>query len=78
MSSVGNDHHQADWVLLIKPLHWTADDRQLAKALFLASPLGQREKAQDAEGQGRRGTTNYVDRTIDRIIEKRRNPPQRR
>lgn len=78
ISSVGNDQHRADWILLMKLLHWTGDDRQLAKALFFASPLGQREKAADAEGQGRRGTTNYVDRTIDRIRKKRRNPPQRR
>jgi primase-polymerase (primpol)-like protein len=78
MTRYGNDHHRADWILLMKLLHWTGDDRQLAKAIFLNSSLGQREKAQDPEGQGRRGTTNYVDRTIDRIIEKRRNPPQRR
>jgi primase-polymerase (primpol)-like protein len=78
MTRYRNDHHRADWHLLMKLLHWTGDDRQLAKALFLASPLGQREKAQDPEGEGRRGNTNYVDRTIDRIREKRRNPPQRR
>lgn len=78
MSRYGNDHHRADWVLLMKLLHWTGDDRQLAKAIFFASPLGKREKATDPEGRGRRGNTNYVDRTIDRIIEKRRNPPMRR
>jgi len=78
MSSVGNDHHRADWILLMKLLHWTGDNKTLAKAIFLASPFGQREKAQDENGAGRRGTTNYVDRTIDRIIEKRQNPPQRR
>ena len=78
MSRYGNDHHRADWVLLMKLLHWTGDDRQLAKSIFLASPLGQREKAQDPGRVGRRGQTNYVDRTIDRIIEKRQNPPMRR
>lgn len=78
MSRYDNDHHRADWHLLMKLLHWTGDDRQLAKALFLASPLGQREKAQDAKGIGRRGTTNYVDRTIDRILARRHNPPMRR
>lgn len=62
----------------MKLLHWTGDDRQLAKAIFLASPLGQREKAQEPEGEGRRGNTNYVDRTIDRILEKREHPPMRR
>ncbi len=78
MSRYGNDHHIADWNLLMKLLHWTGDDRQLAKAIFLNSPLGQREKAQDETGAGRRGNTNYVDRTIERIIQKRRNPPMRR
>jgi len=65
MSRYGNDHHRADWILLMKLLHWTGDDRQLTKSIFLASPLGQREKATDPKGVGRRGTTNYVDRTID-------------
>lgn len=78
MTRYGNNHSRADWHLLMKLLHWTGDDRQLAKAIFLSSPLGRREKAQDPEGQGRRGTTNYIDRTIDRIFEKRRNPPMRR
>ena len=78
MSRYGNDHHRADWHLLMKLLHWTGDDRQLVKAIFLASPLGQRDKAQDEAGIGRRGNTTYVDRTIERIIQKRRNPPMRR
>ena len=77
MTRYGNDHHRADWHLLMKLLHWTGDDRQLSKNIFLNSPLGQRAKAQEPEGEGRRGNTNYVDRTIDRIIEKRRNPPMR-
>jgi len=78
MGRYGNDHHRADWVLLMKLLHWTGDDIPLTKSLFLASPLGQREKAHDPGRVGRRGTTNYLDRTIDRIIEKRQNPPMRR
>ena len=78
MSRYGNDHHRADWHLLMKLLHWTGDDRQLSKSIFLNSPLGKREKAQDSVKEGRRGNTNYVDRTIDRIIEKRQNLPMRR
>lgn len=78
MSSVGNDHHRADWILLMKLLHWTGDDIALAKHLFLASPLGQREKAQDTEGKGKRGNSTYLDRTIERIRANRRNPPQKR
>ncbi len=78
MSRYNNDHHRADWVLLMKLLHWTGDDRQLAKSIFLSSPLGSRDKAQDVKRVGRRGQTNYVERTIDRILEKRRNPPMRR
>ncbi len=78
MSRYGNDHHRADWHLLMKLLHWTGDDKVLSKKIFLDSPLGQRDKAQDPEGVGRRGDTNYVDKTIERIIEKRRNPPMKR
>jgi primase-polymerase (primpol)-like protein len=78
MSRYGNDHHRADWVLLMKLLHWTGDDTSLVKSIFLSSPLGLRDKAQEPEGKGRRGNTNYVDRTIERILEKRRNPPMRR
>ncbi len=78
MTRYGNDHHRADWVLLMKLLHWTGDDKILTKSLFLNSPLGQRDKAREPEGVGRRGDTNYVDRTIERIIQKRGNPPQRR
>lgn len=78
MSMVGNDHHRADWWLLAKLLHWTGDDKQLTKSIFLASPLGQRAKARPGTRESRRGNTNYVDRTIDRIIQMRENPPMRR
>ena len=78
MSMVGNDHHRADWHLLMKLLHWTGDDISLVKSIFLASPLGQRDKARDVEGEGRRGNTNYLDRTIERILANRQNPPMRR
>jgi hypothetical protein len=62
----------------MKLLHWTGDDKVLSKQIFLDSPLGQRDKARDPAGVGRRGDTNYVDKTIERIIEKRRNPPMKR
>jgi len=78
MGRYGNDQNRADWVLLMKLLHWTGDDKTLSKQIFLDSQLGQRDKAREPEGEGRRGNTNYVDRTIERIIAKRRNPPMRR
>ena len=78
MSRYDNDHHRADWHLLIKLLHWTGDDKALSKKIFLDSPLGRRDKAQEPDREGRRGNTNYVDRTIERIIAKRRNPPMKR
>ena len=78
MSRYDNDHHRADWHFLMKLLHWTGDDVSLSKQIFLNSPLGRRAKAQEPEREGRRGTTNYVDRTIERIIAKRRNPPMKR
>lgn len=78
MRRYDNDHHRADWVLLMKLLHWTGDDVSLSKQIFLDSPLGRRPKAQEPKGEGRRGNTNYVGRTIERIQAKRRNPPMRR
>jgi putative DNA primase/helicase len=78
MSRYSNDHSRADWVLLMKLLHWTGDDIPLVKSLFLSSPLGSRAKAQETEHEGKRGTTTYLDRTIARILAKRRNPPQKR
>jgi hypothetical protein len=71
----GNDHHRADWILLMKLLHWTGDEKQLTKSLFLASPLGHRDNARDEKGEGKRGNSSYADRTIDRIIERRQNQP---
>jgi len=78
MSSVSNDHHLADWNALMMLLHWTGDDIPLTREIFLASTLGQRAKAWDEKGEGRRGQESYLDRTIRRILEKRRNPPMKR
>jgi len=73
MSPFGNDHSRADFVLLMKLLHWTGDNVSLTRDLFLASPLGQRAKAERPTG-----ITTYVDMTIYNVLRKRRNPPQRR
>ena len=63
----------ADFVLIMKLLHWTGDDKDLTRELFLRSPLGQRAKAKRPTGQ-----TTYVDMTIENVIKKRRNPPMKR
>jgi primase-polymerase (primpol)-like protein len=63
----------ADFVLIMKLLHWTGDNVELTRSIFLSSPLGQREKAQRKTGQ-----TTYVDMTITNVVKKRRNPPQKR
>jgi primase-polymerase (primpol)-like protein len=63
----------ADFVLIMKLLHWTGDDKALTRQLFLSSPLGKREKAERKTGE-----TTYVDLTIENVIKKRRNPPMRR
>jgi primase-polymerase (primpol)-like protein len=63
----------ADFVLIMKLLHWTGDNVELTRSIFLASPLGQREKAQRKTGQ-----TTYVDMTITNVLRKRRNPPMNR
>ncbi len=63
----------ADFVLIMKLLHWTGDNLDLTRSIFLASPLGQREKAKRKTGQ-----TTYVDMTITNVLKKRRNPPMQR
>ena len=63
----------ADFVLIMKLLHWTGDNIDLTRSIFLASPLGQREKAKRKTGQ-----TTYVDMTISNVLKKRRNPPMKR
>lgn len=63
----------ADFVLIMKLLHWTGDDIPLTRRLFLESPLGKREKAERPTGE-----TTYVDMTINNCLRKRRNPPMRR
>jgi primase-polymerase (primpol)-like protein len=63
----------ADFVLIMKLLHWTGDNLELTRELFLSTPLGQREKAQRKTGQ-----TTYVDMTINNVLKKRRNPPMKR
>ncbi len=67
------DESRADFVLLMKLLHWTGDDIALTKRLYLASPLGQRKKALE-----KRGPTTYLDMTLGNVLKKRRNLPMRR
>jgi primase-polymerase (primpol)-like protein len=69
----GNDHSRADFVFIMKLLHWTGDNVSLTRDLFLSSPLGERAKAQRPTG-----ITTYVDMTIYNVLRKRRNPPQKR
>ncbi len=63
----------ADFVLIMKLLHWTGDNKPLVRELFLASPFGQRDKAERPTGE-----TTYIDMTIENVIKKRRNQPMRR
>jgi primase-polymerase (primpol)-like protein len=63
----------ADFVLIMKLLHWTGDDKTLTRELFLRSPLGQRAKAERPTG-----STTYIDMTIENVLKKRRNQPMRR
>lgn len=73
ISPYGNDQSRADFVLIMKLLHWTGDNVSLTRDLFLASPLGERAKTQRPTG-----VTTYVDMTIYNVLRKRRNPPMRR
>ena len=63
----------ADFVLIMKLLHWTGENNALVRGLFLASPLGQRDKAERPTGE-----TTYIEMTIENVIKKRRNPPMKR
>jgi putative DNA primase/helicase len=73
ISEYGNNQSSADFVLIMKLLHWTGDNISLTREIFLSSPLGQRAKAERPTG-----ATTYVDMTIYNVLKKRRNPPQKR
>ena len=62
----------ADFVLVLKLLHWTDDNVALTRQLFLESGL-YREKT-----GCKTGSTTYLDMTIHNALKKRRNPPMRR
>ena len=61
----------ADFVLVLKLLHWTGDDVALTRKLFVESGLYREGKTERKTGQ-----TTYIDMTINNAIKKRRNPPQ--
>ncbi|MFL5591546.1 MAG: hypothetical protein ACJ8DI_28375 [Ktedonobacteraceae bacterium] len=63
----------ADFVLVLKLLHWTGDNVALTRKLFVKSGLYREEKT-----ERRTGPTTYLDMTINNALKKRKNPPQRR
>jgi primase-polymerase (primpol)-like protein len=63
----------ADFVLIMKLLHWTGDNVELTRKLFLASGLFREGKTLRKTGQ-----TTYLDMTITNALKKRRNPPMQR
>ena len=63
----------ADFVLVLKLLHWTGDNEALTRKLFVESGLYREDKTERKTGQ-----TTYLDMTIRNARRKRRNPPQRR
>ena len=73
ISPFQGDASRADFVFIMKLLHWTGDNKVLTRQLFLSSPLGQRQKAERPTGD-----TTYVDLTIENVLKKRRNPPMKR
>ncbi len=62
----------ADFVLVLKLLHWTGDNVALTRQLFRESGL-YREKS-----ERKTGSTTYLDVTIHNALKKRRNPPMKR
>ncbi len=63
----------ADFVLVLKLLHWTGDNIELTRQLFMRSGLYREEKT-----ERKTGSTTYLDMTIHNALRKRRNPPMRR
>ncbi len=63
----------ADFVLIMKLLHWTGDNVALTRQLFLESGLYRQDKT-----ERKTGSTTYLDMTIANALKKRRNPPMRR
>jgi putative DNA primase/helicase len=63
----------ADFVLALKLLHWTGDNVELTRKLFVQSGLYRAEKT-----ERKTGATTYLDMTIYNALRKRRNPPQKR
>src|SRR6266700_1522442 len=61
----------ADFVLIMKLLHWTGDNIELTRQLFRESGL-YRDKTERKTGE-----TTYLDMTIANALKKRRNPPMR-
>ena len=62
----------ADFVLVLKLLHWTGDNLALTRKLFVESGLYRAEKT-----ERRTGPTTYLDMTINNAIKKRKNPPMK-
>jgi putative DNA primase/helicase len=73
MSRFGNDHSRADFVLVLKLLHWTGDNVALTRKLFVESGLYREDKT-----ERKTGATTYLDMTIHNALKKRRNPPMKR
>ena len=63
----------ADFVLVLKLLHWTGNNVALTRKLFMESGLYRPEKIERKTGQ-----TTYLDITINNAIRKRKNTPQKR
>lgn len=74
-SMYGGDESVADYVLIMKLLHWSGDNVALTRRLFLDSPLGLREKDGVRKATSRRGESMYVDMTIQKVLRTRKNLP---
>jgi primase-polymerase (primpol)-like protein len=73
ISAFNGDASQADFVLVMKLLHWKGDNVELTLRLFLQSGLYREDKTERKTGH-----TTYLDMTIWNALKKRRNPPMRR
>jgi len=67
---VGSGNTLADFVLVLKLLHWIGDNVALTRKLFCESGFYRAEKT-----ERRTGPTTYLDMTIRNAHKKRRNSP---
>jgi putative DNA primase/helicase len=77
-SYYNGDESRRDIAAVKRLMDYTGGNREWTKEIFRSYPIGQRAKAREDTTEGRRGTSTYLDKTIDSVLRKRRNKPRKR